>query len=174
MPTRLPPFKSNKLADLAKLLESRRRRARPGLSRQSYLLIDREVEQLRARLEQHHPDYFNYRVKVGDLPTADSCARFTRVARRSQPHPKTSSGVAPGSVMKFSKRSQKVLGALTGDAPALSHQNEQGVIMTTRVPNAIAKVLLTDCAIRNISAAAMIREIVTERYARAATIIPKL
>lgn len=154
---KMPNPNSNKLADLAKMLDAIRHRQRPGLTRGSYLKLDRDCQELLERLKQHHPDYYAFRLTTerDPLPTPDSVSRFT-----SKPRGHHNGGVGKqGSAQCFSKSSQALLQDILEGRPNRSVTKYGMVCFSAQIPLSVFKSIAIQAKARNVSCGQVLREI---------------
>lgn len=155
---KMPNPNSNKLADLAKMLDAIRHRQRPGLHRSSYLKMDRECQQLLERLAQHHPDYYSFRLTTerDPLPTPDSVARFTSKPKCHNQGGRTGK---VRSAKGFSKVSNALLQDILDGKPNRSVTKFGMVCISAQIPVSLYKSIALQAKSRNVSCSQVLREI---------------
>lgn len=146
-----------------KLLHRLARRQRPGLGRASYLMIDREIEQLLARLREYHPDFYERQQANNQLPVPDSTARFT-----NQPRVWVKGGWAKGTKptdaqKPFRKTAANLLEALIEGKPNGRIKNGQ-IGVTTQLDVELAKVIMLEAKEANVPISVVVKRILAAHY----------
>lgn len=155
---KMPNPNSNKLADLAKMLDAIRHRQRPGLCRASYLKLDKYCQQLLERLKQHHPDYYAFRLTTerDPLPTPDSVSRFTSKPKFHHQGGGTGKHRSPRG---FTKPSQALLDDILEGRPNRSVTKFGMVCFSAQIPVSLFKSIALQAKARNVSCGQVLREI---------------